>query len=204
MVIVWLGPEQPTDASGLLLIEDILSKIKLIPSSVELSHLRSHPENLYPFFEKLWQDENWDAMNRIAQRPWMNRVRIIQEYLCATDCTMRLGSLQMHAPDFFQVMWPLRIFMFKMATDTRQQPFAAGPYSNASVLAVLKDMYLGASPEKPTGLFDLLVPTLAFQATDPRDKVFALAGLVTDDKMTDIIDYSKTLPEVLLSVAKWR
>ena len=201
-VVVWLGPEEPTDASGLSLIQSLLHDIKSILSSEELSYLTSHPEVADQIFTEMQDDHRWDAVNRIFQRPWMNRVWIIQEYVCATACTTRMGALTMDAADFFKVTILLRQYRFKLATDTRPQPFAKGPYSNTSMLHVLKDYYLSASREEPIGFFNLLVPTFAFQATDPRYKFFALAGLVTDDEIKNIVDYDKSLPEVLLSVAK--
>jgi hypothetical protein len=48
----------------------------------------------------------------------------------------------------------------------------------------------------------MLVPTFGFEATDPRDRFFALAGLVAEDKIRNIVDYRKTLPKVLLVIAK--
>jgi hypothetical protein len=51
----------------------------------------------------LQDDHSWDAVNRIIHRPWFNRVWVIQEYVCATACTIRMGALKMDAAEFFKV-----------------------------------------------------------------------------------------------------
>ncbi len=48
----------------------------------------------------------------------------------------------------------------------------------------------------------LLQTTLAFEATDPRDKVFALLGLVHEDDRSALKpDYSKPIQQVYTELA---
>lgn len=48
--------------------------------------------------------------------------------------------------------------------------------------------------------FQLMTLTASYDATDPRDRIFALVGLARDASQ-DIIDYTKSHEEVLMDVA---
>jgi hypothetical protein len=80
------------------------------------------------------------------------------------------------------------------------EPHAPG-VNSARVIRSLKNAH--QSPRNSNWkLIQLLRTTRKYQASDPRDKVFALQGVVTDtNSICNTVDYGSTVEEVYLAVA---
>lgn len=140
-------------------------------------------------------DAQWSALGRLVCRPWWKRVWCLQELACSKEgpivlCGNRtVGWLQMtdttrKLPDHWARIGTSlgekyglarRNFTFQIPAGIRSQ------FSNDSNLRILW----------------LLSITLAHEASDPRDKVYALIGMCHPQDRNGIVpDYSKTTREV--------
>lgn len=157
----------------------------------------------------------WQAFATFMQRPWFTRVWIIQEYTLATKATFLIGK-DMRPGTFLpkSILRPLQYMVWLYHYDRlapvqeeHHHKFASAvwdldlPHTAALLIQEAKD-------SRPRGLplSTLLWRTKRFKATNPRDKVYAIFGLVTNPKIQERIpiDYkSKDIHPVGVQVARY-
>ncbi|KAL0952799.1 hypothetical protein HGRIS_007024 [Hohenbuehelia grisea] len=115
--------------------------------------------------------EAWDALRLFFGRPWFTRVWCVQEIVVARGSTMMVG--QQYTLSWQKVgvaaSW-LHANSIEADFDVPAE-MAEIPFSNAFFM-------FDVIPEEEDSLTHTLVHFRDFQATDPRDKVFALLGLL--------------------------
>ena len=212
-VIVWLGPEEPSDDEALAQ----LSRLR------EWGHGAIHLPYFYAMMAPSWlsrvpiTDEFvkaqlvtsdsthpvWDGIDAIFRRRWFYRMWIIQEFLSAKQRVFWLGPKTLE--------WELDFDSAPLALDltarmrTLQGPRASAihvnAFHNAEELTTLRYDHEG---DGVGSLYEVLSKTYGSDSTDPRDRVFAIIGLVQGDseKAANLVDYSKSTQQVLIEVAK--
>ncbi|KAB5513374.1 hypothetical protein GE09DRAFT_632737 [Coniochaeta sp. 2T2.1] len=146
----------------------------------------------------------WQALARLFQRPYWKRVWVIQEITLAAQVTLRCGQASCGYGWFF----PMALLMNHC--DQRNIWAHYGPidlqtftmHKSIVIVAVQPTMLVprGRGIERQN-VMRLLRTTASAQATDPRDKVYALLSLVPPEKMLMKLDYSKTVAKVYTDFA---
>jgi hypothetical protein len=180
-VIVWLG-EADEDTSMAL---GILPSVAAIPEDRLRGIDNNDIEDTMPFFNEyitLHSHENWRALTMLMQRHWFNRVWIIQEFLAAKDVLILCGSFTIRwehlvkASCFFSQLLVGRLVVLGLFND---YPWLTesfrGTIAHANRFNIFRTR-LGEDSQ-PLHLMEYLVLGSDYEATNPRDKVYALLGI---------------------------
>jgi len=184
-VIVWLG--LPTRD-----VELLIAKMNEMSADLDLFHL----ETTLDIWQKSWHDSNLSdryrrALEDLLQRPWFRRVWIIQEAANARTATIVCGRRSVSTKTFVRVTSMLKITPRK---------------SVQAVLDVLPGYLRKVSWwSGDRDLYTLIVKFAGSEATDPRDKIYALLGISSDacDKQTFPPNYEKPFSDVLRDMARF-
>ncbi|KAL8752311.1 MAG: hypothetical protein Q9199_005828 [Rusavskia elegans] len=143
--------------------------------------------NLEHFDRGEWgQNECWSGLISLCSRPWFRRVWVVQEMLLARSVEMLCGHV------FFE--W------FDLATVIRNLD-RDGKLANVG--------YHDYGPHSPGTLNADTIPLLAAnrvrEATDPRDRVYAIMGIVADKQLSTTlgVDYSHSTEKVFEDIARY-
>ena len=170
-VLVWLGEE----LSG---VESVFETIRSFPLPRLIpvgGYSTPQPiRNQRVAFEekaKLLDSLFYTSLRRICQRPWFRRVWVFQEVCLNTHSTVFCGDLSLPLDIFAQFLFHLFQYIYSSgsgAIDMRLL-FDAAAFGR---FAGLRDR------SGQDDLMSLLTKTEACFASDPRDKVFALTGIL--------------------------
>ena len=137
------------------------------------------------------QDE-WDGLQEFFQKPYFERVWIIQEIVKARRAKVFCGSLSTNWDVVANVSRSLQ--RFGMVGNQTIEDMVMGC---ASVYALTEMKNAAVVEVLPT-----LESTRYHKATDPRDKYFALLGVITVRAEAPLeIDYSKSVQTVYTEIA---
>ena len=126
------------------------------------------------------------AMARLLSRPWFRRTWVLQEAYLAARATMIVGEKTLD----WSLMCKPRLIECCLYKEE----------DNATLPGVLE--WMERQRANDIDLLFALKTTRTCLATDPRDKVFALLGLLHDPSALGFeVNYSWTLKEVLTQVA---
>jgi hypothetical protein len=173
-VVVWLG--EAIDATGLTLskIEEMAELESENIPSMTLKWLR----------EELFGAEAWNGLLDLFGRAWWTRTWVVQEVTVAKQVVICCGNKEMLAGCFDKAMSNLDFI--KLFSKRREG------------LLSLEDDALGRRIRHLNGtthdLLDLADKCRELEATDPRDKIYALLGLAEDDQFE--VDYDQSVREV--------
>ncbi|KLU89562.1 hypothetical protein MAPG_08533 [Magnaporthiopsis poae ATCC 64411] len=154
----------------------------------------------------------------VLTRPWWKRVWVLQELVLASNVTIRCGSGSM-GWTFLQAM----LFLFTRRRSNDPNFFIASndlslrpaEWELQSKLSMeiqkvfpfffLQKNSVLASRIRPVSMATLVTLTNDFEATDPRDKVFALVGLLPTDSQERAIftpDYTTNVRRLCIRAAR--
>jgi hypothetical protein len=137
----------------------------------------------------------WDSLVSLWELKWFSRIWIVQEIQSTQDFMFLYGDEYLSGIDLLRV--GLMFFNNPVFNSIFAGRFKPSKPSSQTVsrLAGLKEM----GPD--LGLIHLLWMTQFFEASDPRDKIFALVNL-TNNINSDFINYSLDAREVLINTAR--
>ncbi|VZH95060.1 unnamed protein product [Fusarium fujikuroi] len=186
IVNAWLGPADPEVASFAAGIISALTKSKphIFPEDQELLDLS------LPTRDSL----AWDALNSMLAAPYFSRVWIIQEIVLATDFALLWGDITISKRDFHN--FRIAALYYKLSDGDVQKDSPVVMW-NAVTL-----WYMGLYKVGDSGLLHLVSLTSSSNATDARDKIFALIGLAGDRSYGVVPDYSRSETEVFSDFAR--
>lgn len=204
-VLAWLGEAADGSDEAIPAIEDIAAKLSGRPiATISLQELREigiQPEAI-----------NWTAIWKLCERPYWSRVWIIQELMSYHPNAKHLFGCgkQWLSKSAMQTFWMWLQFLNGISfvleggevldpariKGERGNPPAWHMIITGQMFHDTPDGSLDA-PWTPQSLPWLLTSTRSFQATDQRDKIYALLGISTSDGEL-IPDYSKTTEAVLI------
>ncbi|KAH6629262.1 heterokaryon incompatibility protein-domain-containing protein [Boeremia exigua] len=206
-VLAWMGPSLgTTDFSSKQ--HSIISGMKLLQEIVErrLHDLRTYEASLVQQKDKPSQFLQISSENEVPllsellkHSPYWRRVWIVQELVCAPRITMICGEQEL---EWTCVSSFLKDEPYFDAFHTMKTAENVSPHSLTDFGATLtevkqiedqrrafRDGQLGSSSDE---LFDVLARFRDKQATDPRDKIYALMGLLRNKPYIEI-DYASPL-----------
>ncbi|KAL7920220.1 heterokaryon incompatibility domain-containing protein [Trichoderma austrokoningii] len=152
-----------------------------------------------PFFKDARQPD-WEAVDSLLARLWWSRTWVVQEIWQAKDAILLCGDSSLKWKTFQKAM------EYQEAWD--DMGCLVQGTKRWEIWATLKSRYglaIHISQKRLLGskLSDILWNTWDRDATDPRDKVYAVLGLVGSDYSDTLpsIDYSKSIEEVYREAA---
>lgn len=124
---------------------------------------------------------SWAAIAQLLSRPWFNRCWAVQEVALASDAVAVCGRHAVRWDELCQLCgWIvdnkglLFRVMEKHLPPASRMVYLEAPFRNPPSIAVARDLQ---RVEKDSSILQqLLMRFRHFQATDPRDKIFALLG----------------------------
>ncbi|KAK1598860.1 heterokaryon incompatibility protein [Colletotrichum navitas] len=134
--------------------------------------------------------EGWAAIRWVLSRPWFTRVWCVQEIVLARASRVCVGS---HSFDWVKLgVTAAWLSEQSLASDYDVPPELEGLNWDA------------AYSMSESSLLEVLVVFRELVATDPRDKVYGLLGLVSNDALACFpgVDYRKTVTEVYVDVVR--
>lgn len=195
-VIFWLGEQERYDEDAVNLMRDFSERY---PTQLDLERHRGKT------LEQLGLpsiDHGWTGWASLFCRPWFGRVWIVQEFLNARKSVFMSGALEI----------PTELLVYcGYATGVCVAIGRAVARHNMNVhnikRVVLRLQALGIyQPDRrepgkdDVRIFDLWCRSQQLEATDPRDRVFALLSTQTAVNM-DMIDYRKDEATVYTEIA---
>ena len=179
LVVVWLGEEDSHTVPAFALIEKI-SKL-LTVSAAQSPHINAsdifNPDALQAMGLPSFPSADWESMYRLFERRWFQRSWVIQEVALADYALVVCGCRILNWDEIGragQYLVSSGFFRAMQVTYGRQgRPSFASSIQNSRAR-----VQLGAN----CSLSLLLSSMRRFQATDPRDKIYSLLGLVRDKK----------------------
>jgi hypothetical protein len=193
-VVIWLGKDTREDKVAFSMLnrfQEMFSKYGQIDyGTIEnIKYSLGFPDS---------NSEEWSALVKLFQRPWFQRIWAIQEAVMARQATVACGSLTVGWDLIVQVARAVRKNGVMGAYEI--EGHAPGLYS-AVVIGNLR-LARERQPIESWKLLNLLRLTRNYQATDLRDKIFALIGIITDiDEVGLGVDYSKSIEKVYGALA---
>ncbi len=140
------------------------------------------------------QDQNtrraWDALLDLFRRPWWTRCWILQKVAVITsDPFIRCG--------YIWLPWS----KFKLARNLMGRSTSTRVLQTQSfIFTILNSVQIYKHLAIRIRMF--LIITISFKATDPRDKVYTLLGLIhKDDRSAIKPDYDKSVEEIYTKLA---
>ncbi|KAH8602186.1 heterokaryon incompatibility protein-domain-containing protein [Bisporella sp. PMI_857] len=159
------------------------------------SILTCSPSKLYPMLEGL---DIRDSVNALYSRPWFNRIWVLQEVFMARKAIVLCGKRVLPWSEFC----PKHILISSWEAGETENWHPRLPFTLPNSLLIESRETRSYSAAKD--FFKLLRSMRTCDATDPRDKVFALLPLLEDSAQTGLAaDYSKGKEEVFIETARW-
>ncbi|ORY09321.1 heterokaryon incompatibility protein-domain-containing protein, partial [Clohesyomyces aquaticus] len=197
--VIWLGTADGTAEKALQLVSNIY-RISLLDSAKPATPNNDSFAGNVSFSTVDSRlpppdDERWVALAQLLARPWFERCWIIQEVVVSKDDPVMLYGDHEHLWLHFQ-----KAILYLLEYQTNYQIDRMKFIHGISNLSFTQDLW-----ELPA----LLHFTRPFQATDSKDKVFALLGLAGETVSPDewpmelAPDYGRSLRDVYMDVTKY-
>lgn len=184
--VVWLGEE--SDDSGLAI--DLIHE--LVQSSQQGGRLQLPNQSAKVL---ALHDPAWRALTHLLQRPWFQRTWIVQEASVSRDISMVCGGESIHWDVFVQaVQYAVELGVF----------IANGGSATNQALRLFETRSTFQQNRLPP-LYDILLNSRSFQATDARDKVYGLLSLAevkSVQAMGVVPDYHMSTEDLYKAIAK--
>jgi hypothetical protein len=203
----WLFPYKKS-------IEAILTMEKLREAGKSMNSVLSLPKNVLPEPEPLKKklvDKVWENLVRLKsfigflQDEWFTRIWCVQEIVLARDAVLLLGC---NPP--FEIPWKRITPLIPWWLE--QEVYMRGHFGEEAHMAVRSvydtlstTRYNLDSDSDPRGLLYALSDFRHRKATNPRDKVYALLGLIDwkyNNTASLIPNYHRSIYDVYLDAAK--
>ena len=193
LVLVWLGDELPSDRDGLRLMQSMCDRIEE-PEGFRIKRCGTIWHDLRALGLPDEFDQSWNAVISILTREWFSRIWAVQELVVARQAVFLCGYIETKADlitsaaNYFTTSCTMRVVLSLHATHTL-----------APVFLIIRSNFAKFGE---MSLLELLWLTRTSEATDRRDKIFALVGL-TNDVRSEFIDYKKKPCDLLFDLAEF-
>ena len=222
-VLIYLGP-------GGSDVEQAFDSIRLLNSKMKALHFERYMSRLnslgswtrvlfdyMPSQKPLPADFNWAPVVKLLQRPWFERTWIIQEAILARRGLVICGDISVPWLTFERVAHDIYIYhstvkaipghhQIHVAIEgLNMMRLARRDQRRINSLSISSKLRLGGKLQEYSKLLDLLYDTRRFSCSDPRDKVYGLLGITTEDIHNKFITPNYNLPteEVFKSFVLW-
>ena len=206
VVTIWLGELQ--DKAANLSESDMRSAFSYLRGILE-RHFSKDINNLAAFFESLSKTELpmdrtlLRALSSLCRRPWFTRVWVVQEQVLARLARVLYGDEWLSFEQFMRAMKAVSHVLELQEPSTLNSSLAVVGH-----VLFRREFRSPKFLELPIGervLAALQLAGVRLRATDPRDKLYGLIGLLGDVNECPILvpDYEKPLDEFWLNLTKF-
>lgn len=173
-VLIWLGDEADKSSMATEIISSLSDNLD---------------EDIHS-----WTAKEWRALGALLSRPWFSRMWVLQELGVASSATFVCGRQEIdwqHVSDMISYMQNTGLWL---------GVFGSSGYSSSVLaygrLASLQLIRKEISNQGTVCSLMALCTSMYFDATDPRDKIYALTGLCACNGHSIQPDYSKDILDV--------
>lgn len=203
-VLIWLGPASADSDIAMDLIDEITDADSEFDSAESESIvLQRWSAQLQASLENPDDHHKWQALASLFDRPWWRRAWIRQEVAVASDAWVLCGDDRLQSwTTMIQAMEAIN----RIAADFEPFTKILGGQSSGYHQAIVVDTFRESIEEDGcvTDEEHLLLHGRQCEATDPRDRVFALIGLAGDQARAALVpDYELAEPEVFWMATKY-
>lgn len=180
-VVVWLGPETSSSQAAMDLIVE-RNRVGL--------YVDSHKELLGQ------QEISLRGLSGVFNRSWWKRIWIVQEVVAARELVILCGSNMVPWAFFRRVCNEIRLKEF--SSGEKAELLRRSGYRNYTALDNFR------TRRGTMSLTKYLQCTKDYEASDMRDKLYALIGVSSDISPEDIVpDYTKSTRDVFLDLVRF-
>ncbi|KAK5453049.1 hypothetical protein LTS15_007198, partial [Exophiala xenobiotica] len=201
-VVAWLGETSTEDVQAIELLRKFFI-VQNTSSSLQsdIERIRStyflDGETLRALGLPTSDDIIWEHVNNFLKKPWFSRVWVVQEYLSSTNFVFLCGDIEVEPQVIFQPIFAMTSKKYFIATSP-------GWGKRASTFLQVRNLWclkMQRYSDEHLSLIDYLQACMFYEASDPRDKIFALAALSSDFNPV-VTNYALPLEQVLINAAK--
>ncbi|KAM0279439.1 hypothetical protein ACHAQH_004599 [Verticillium albo-atrum] len=198
LVTIWLGAGENAHLAVDLILELSHYIAAYSPTDKEL-YRKYVPER---------RSARWLAVNHILAHTYFSRIWMVQEIAVNKLLHVVYGRETIKWETLAPVMLRLILsFEFSIMIEDSAEPGKKNMpigATNSALLSGIRKRYHGNETVLSGRLIHLLTECWTFNATDPRDRVFALVGLAEDGAHPLVApDYNKTAEQVFVDAAKF-
>ena len=188
-VLVWLGPSSDDSHLAFSLAEEI--RLKQFSPDYIMESVRQ-PANL----------RIWEAFFALCQREYWNRVWTAQEIICDKEAVIMCGLDSMEFVDLAEIA---KILQGSNYSDASSIPgISEAGLHRLRIQWGYQYMQGSHRTEREPDLLFLMTFFRAHHCSDPRDKVYSLAGMAKDVRDAAFpVDYDLPTGQVYLQAARW-
>ncbi|KAF7676644.1 hypothetical protein GT037_004856 [Alternaria burnsii] len=151
--------------------------------------------------------DSWAGLEELLERPYFTRAWIFQEICVAREITMMCGDEQIDFGYFERTMKRLTLDVFApwnahLTPDAFKVRVGSSLYGASEGALIYRHKDFELADGVTFDLLTLLQMTSRFQATDPRDKLYALYGVADSDAELLEPDYRKPIEEIFTEFVK--
>lgn len=188
-VFIWLGDEADESSKAIKLIPRVSSDVpsRINPDGVRRGEIHSGTPR------------EWRALKALLSRPWFGRMWILQELGVASSATVVCGNQS--------ISWQEVSDMIDHMHSTGSWLILFGSLGYKSSVSAhgrlrsLLSIRNKVSKHGTISSINALWASRDFDATDPRDKIYALIALCVDDGQSTKPDYTKDVQDVYRETA---
>ena len=157
-------------------------------------------------------DVAWSRLEKFISRPWFRRIWIIQEALAARKLVFVCGNWHYPATGLFYGLLTAFYRRLPLARSWRETmiPYGDGATSGYQQIFLLLRLGVcgiiaktGGAKQEPWPLVHILTESRSANATDSRDRIFALLNICADqDQLGLVPNYSESYTETCRRVAQ--
>jgi hypothetical protein len=214
-VYAWLG--KPSDDIGfaMSLLRDLKELYTMYTQDLE-SPVPPYPgglhgigmDSVFQYTGTFLESHGWRALRAFLKRPWFRRIWVYQEVVLARDLQLVCGKysidFQNFAPIIHWLMYCDAHPILHHRDDPRERGVISKPDSGLMHLSRMHETRYNMSVEKKMlAIEDHLCEAVHWAATEPRDMVYAILGIVDETIAKEIKpDYYKPVAEIYTEAAK--
>jgi hypothetical protein len=181
-VCMWLGTEDDSSRSAFQLLEKLEAANDHRRSGMIVRQTLYDPQSMQRLGLPAFPSEDWERLMTLVARPYFRRIWIVQEMIAAP-----LGS-NLYCGKLDSIPWTTLTTAAGFLAHTGWKPVIDSYYggqNNLSFILITVSIAMAwlqgaATPADRLVIRRKAQATRRFEATDPRDKVFALIGIIND------------------------
>ena len=193
--IVWFGPENELSKRAVQLITEMVNTLEpkdnpWIKEMIKAKFAVEYSAAVHPLTHLVDRLEAWEALGYLVNLPWWTRVWVAQEIKLSKNPILLWGENTLRWIVCRDAMRMTSRWLSMTAHDEKTQEVRNKLQLNQGIMKVTAVLLLCQPHLDKEDKRELLYLMNSFwhnEATDPRDKVYALLGLATDNHSESIV-----------------
>ncbi|KAH8894311.1 hypothetical protein GQ53DRAFT_839926 [Thozetella sp. PMI_491] len=177
-ICMWLGREDKFAAAAF----DLLAQLRVAAGRPAVGQDLYHSGAMQRLDLPVFPSAPWEALVRLLERPYFRRIWIVQEMI-ASPLAAKLycgGIRPLPWTTILKAISFLTVSNWLVAIDASYGGQNTMSFVSITALVGMEWMKGSSTSEDRARLRRMALRTRRFEATDPRDKVFALVGIIND------------------------